>query len=200
MPDSSVPGDHPTDEAFAAYLDQVLSPSERAEVNAHVGDCEYCRSRLVLASRALQSAPVLRRRMYPLAAGVLAAAGLAGVLLLSRSAAHPDPNSPAMRTTEETSPPPLRTLAPAGTASITPARLRFVWAALAPDAIYQLTLSAADGRVLWTTRTGDTVITPPVAALHQLTPGQSYFWRVDALLSSLQSITSGDQRFQVAAP
>src|SRR4051812_30717173 len=103
MPHSSA-ADHPTDETMAAYLDSALSPGERAKVESHLSDCEYCRSRVALASQVLETAPPLRtrRRVFPVAAGLLAAAGLAGVLLLSRSAVAPPSSSP-VRAAEETS-------------------------------------------------------------------------------------------------
>jgi hypothetical protein len=198
MPHSSS-ADHPTDEAVAAYLEAALSPGERAQVEAHLGDCEYCRSRLVLASQVLETAPPSRtqRRVFPLAAGLLAAAGLAGVLLLSRSAVE-QPSSSPVRAAEEMSLPPVRTLGPTRGTAVDAGRLRFVWRSISSDVLYQVTLSAADGQVLWTGRTSDTVATPPPATLQQLESGQSYFWRVDALLANLQSVTSGDQRFEVS--
>jgi hypothetical protein len=134
------------------------------------------------------------------AAGLLAAAGLAGVLLLSRTSVQPQSSSPQIRAAEETSLPPLRTLGPLRGTAVDPGNLRFIWASISPDVLYQVTLSAADGRVLWTERTSDTVITPPATALGGLQAGQPYFWRVDALLANLQSVTSGDQRFEVAPP
>ena len=201
MADSSVPSSHPTDESVAAYIDAVLSPPERAQLDAHLGDCEYCRSRLVLASRALQTAPIpgRSRRFLPIAATLLAA-GIAGVLLLSRSAVERTPGPGTERAAEEVALPPLHTVQPARGAAVGLEGLRLVWASLSPDALYQVTLSEADGRVLWTERTSDTVATPPPETLRRLTSGQTYFWRVDALFSNLQSVTSGDQQFQVAAP
>jgi|tagenome__1003787_1003787.scaffolds.fasta_scaffold20807479_2 hypothetical protein len=202
MPDSSTPTDHPTNETLAAYIEAVLSSADRDQVNAHLDECEYCRSRLVLASHALETAPAPRprRNLVPLAAGLLAAAGLAGVLLLSRSAVQPEPAAPPVRAAEETSLPPLSIAEPLPGASVDPGRLRFVWGPVSPDVLYQVTLSAADGRVLWTDRISDTVGVPPAAILRALQPGRLYFWRVDALLANLQSVTSGDQRFQVASP
>lgn len=201
MAGSPVPSAHPTDESVAAYIDAVLSPSERAQLDAHLGDCEYCRSRLVLASRALQSAPVPRRfrRLLPIAATLLAA-GIAGVLLLSRSAVERSSSPDLERAAEEVSLPPLHTLQPARGAAVVPADVRFVWSRLSPDALYQVTLSEADGRVLWTERTSDTAALPPIETVRRLKPGEAYFWRVDALFSNLQSVTSGDQQFQVTAP
>jgi hypothetical protein len=202
MPDSSTPADHPTDETLAAYIEAVLSSADRSWVNAHLGECEYCRSRLVLASHALETAPAprARRPLVPLAAGLLAAAGLAGVLLLSRSVVQPEPAAPPVRGAEETRLPPLSIVEPLRGASVNPRRLRFVWGSVSSDVLYQVTLSAADGRVLWTDRISDTVVAPPAAILRALQPSQLYFWRVDALLPNLQSVTSGDQRFQVAEP
>jgi hypothetical protein len=81
---------------------------------------------------------------------------------------------------------------------VDPATLRFIWSSQEANALYQLTLSASDGKMLWTTRTSDTIATPPADILKKLQPGQQYFWRVDALLTSLRSVTSSDQRFQVS--
>lgn len=200
MAGSSVPSAHPTDESVAAYIDAVLSPPERAQLDAHLGDCEYCRSRLVLASQVLQTAPLSRRsrRLLPIAATLLAA-GIAGVLL-SRSAVERSAAPNSERAAEEVALPPLHTLQPARGAAVDLDGLRLVWASLSPDALYQVTLSEADGRVLWTERTSDTVATPPPETLPRLKAGQTYFWRVDALFSNLQSVTSGDQQFQVTAP
>jgi hypothetical protein len=52
--------------------------------------------------------------------------------------------------------------------------------------------------MLWTTRTSDTIAAPPADVLQELQTGQQYFWRVDALLTSLRSVTSSDQRFRVS--
>lgn len=201
MPDNPAPPTHPTDESVAAYIDAVLSPVERGRVDAHLSDCEYCRSRLLLASRTLQTAPAPRRArpLFPLAAGLLAA-GLAGVLLLSRSSGEPAATPDTLRATEETSLPALRPLGPHRGSTVPRDDLRFVWAPVSPDVLYQVTVSAADGRVLWTGRTTDTIATLPGTTLGEIEPGEAYFWRVDALLSNLQSVTSGDQQFRVSAP
>jgi Putative zinc-finger len=197
MTESSDPT-HPTDETVAAYLEGVATQAERASLEKHLDDCEYCRARLVLAGHALDSAPRARSQMRwkPIVAAALAAS-LAGVLLLSRSAPEASP-SPVRGSSQEVAQPAVRILAPLRGTTVAAATLRFVWSTQEPDALYQVTLSAADGRMLWTSRTADTAAAPPAEVLRDMQPGQPYFWRVDALLSNLRSLTSSDQRFQVS--
>jgi hypothetical protein len=200
MADSSSPT-HPTDETVAAYLEAVLPASDRTVLEAHLGDCEYCRARLVLASRTLESSPRLRseqRRRPLIIAALAAAAALAGVLLLPRPVIRPAVEPAEVRGAEQVTAPAVRIVGPLRGATIDANKLRFVWAPTGPDALYQVTVSAADGRMLWTERTSDTIAAPPGEILRQLKPGQRYFWRVDALLSTLRSATSADQPFQVS--
>jgi putative zinc finger protein len=197
----SAPG-HPADETVAAYLESTLSASDRALLESHLGDCEYCRARLVLAGRALETAPrplSEARRRRSMLVGLAAAASLAGILLLSRSAAVPTSQPSDLRATDqEVSLPALRVIGPLRGDTVDAEALRFRWSGMGSDALYQVTLSASDGRMLWTERTADTIAAPPAEILRQLQTGQPYFWRVDALLSTLRSVTSGDQPFQVS--
>lgn len=199
MTDSSSPT-HPTDETVAAYLEGLLPPPDRTVLETHLGACEYCRARVVLASRALETAPSRRFpvRRRPMLVALLAAASLAGVLLLSRSAAGPVARSEIRAAEQEAVVPAVRIVGPRRGTTVEPATLRFIWSALAPDALYQVTVSAADGRMIWSARTADTIAAPPREVLRQLQPGRHYFWRVDALLSNLRSVTSADQPFQVS--
>jgi hypothetical protein len=196
------PPSHPTDETVAAYLESVLPASDRALLERHLGECEYCRARLALAGHALETAPrplseVRRRRN--LLVGLAAAASIAGVLLLSRLPAAPTSEPSELRAAgQEMSSPALRLIGPLRGDTVVPGELRFQWSGVGSDALYQVTLSASDGRILWTERTADTIAVPPGEILPRLQAGQPYFWRVDALLSTLRSVTSGDQPFQVA--
>jgi hypothetical protein len=197
MTDSFTPP-HPTDESVAAYLEGVAHEAERASLENHLGDCEYCRARLVLAGRALVTAPHPRAqvRWRPLVAAALAAS-LAGVLLLSRSAPQVTPST-VRGSSQELAQPAVRILAPLRGTTVDAATLRFIWSPQEPNALYQVTLSAADGKMLWTSLSSDTSAAPPKQILRQLEPGRPYFWRVDAILTNLRSVTSSDQRFQVS--
>ncbi|HEX6432812.1 MAG TPA: hypothetical protein VFZ87_01150, partial [Gemmatimonadales bacterium] len=127
------------------------------------------------------------------------AASIAGVLLLSRQSPT-GPPSELRGAEQEVTQPALRVVGPLRGSSVNPATLRFIWLSLEPNALYQVTLSAKDGKMLWTERTADTVAAPPDDVRRQLERGQQYFWRVDALLTNLRSVTSSDQRFQVSPP
>lgn len=199
MTDSST-ASHPSDETVAAYLEGVIPRAERASLETHIGACEYCRARLALADRALETAPRRRAPIYwrPMVAAALAAS-LAGVILLSRSVPPVTP-SETRGAEQEVAQPSVRIVGPLPGATVEPAALRFIWSPLEPDALYQVTISAGDGKMLWTARTADTVATPPADVRHRMQPGQSYFWRVDALLTNLRSVTSSDQRFSVSPP
>jgi Putative zinc-finger len=201
MIDSSSP-DHPTDETVAAYLESVLPASERALLETHLRGCEYCRARLMLAGRALHTAPRTlsgARRLRRTMVGLAAAASVAGILLLSRPAERPVAEPSEIRAAElEADAPALRTIGPRRSATVDGDTLHLIWASLGPDVLYQVTVSAVDGKMLWTERTTDTIAAPSGEMLQQLRPGQRYFWRVDALLPTLRSVTSGDQPFQVS--
>jgi hypothetical protein len=201
--DSSPVTTHPADEDLAAYLDGILSTADRVRLEGHLSGCEYCRSRVALAVHALKGAQHGRRfsRWARVAlAAVAAAAALSGVLLLTRRAVRTAPPIEVRAPEPEAGTPALRIVQPSRGSTVAPSELRFVWRSLGSDVLYQVTVSAVDGRTLWNARTSDTVNVPPPEAVRRLEPGQNYFWRVDALLSNLRSVTSGDQRFEVSAP
>ena len=195
---------HPSDEDVAAYLERALSASTRASVQAHLADCEHCRDRLMLASEILRTAPAAERRpgrVPPGLAAVAAAAVLAGVLLLPRSTSREAVQPAEFRApAQELETRQLPIHAPARDGRVRPDTLHLTWSRAGEDATYQVTLSAADGGVLWSERVTDTNVTPPPAVTAQLRSGERYFWRVDALLPDLRAITTGEQPFQVADP
>ena len=195
---------HPSDEDVAAYLDRVLSPSGRAAVQAHLADCEECRDRLMLASEIRRTAPTVERRPRWLPLGLSAAAVaaiVASVLLLPKPAAREAVEPAEFRApAQELEARLLRAHAPARNATLRADTLRLTWSAAGDDATYQVTLSAADGRMLWSGRVTDTSVTLPPEITDQLRSGQRYFWRVDALLPELRAMTTGEQPFQVSEP
>jgi hypothetical protein len=201
MSDPPPPLPHPGDEEVAAYLEGTLASAERTPLETHLANCEYCRARLVLAGGALGSAPRPRsqtRALWGVLTGLAAAAAVAGVVLVWRPTTRTERPAEVRAPEQEATGPQLRVVAPVGGATVPTAELRFTWLGLGSDVLYQVTLSAADGRTLWSTRTSDTTASPPPETLRELVAGQHYFWRVDALFPSLRSVTSGDRRFEIS--
>ena len=135
--------------------------------------------------------------------GGLAAAGLAG-LILARPGTAPDPVAapsaqPAIREGAQDHSG-VQVVAPPPGARTAAGALRFTWRAPRAAEMYEVSLSAADGTTLWSTRLPDTTVDVPGEVVRLLKPGARYFWRVDALLSDLRSVTSDEQSFEVAAP
>jgi hypothetical protein len=195
---------HPSDEEVAAYLERVLSASRRASLQAHLADCDHCRDRLMVASEIQRTVPAARRpvRWRPLGlAAAAVAAVLTGILLLPRFAAREAGNTAEFRApAQEMEARELPTHAPARNAVVHPETLRLTWSGAGKDATYHVTLSAADGEVLWSGKVTDTSVALPAMATTRLRSGQRYFWRVDALLPDLRAITTGEQSFRVSEP
>jgi anti-sigma factor RsiW len=195
----SDPASHPPDGEIAAYIEGVLPADDRVGFEAHFADCEYCRSRLILARELVATAPRLRRRnlLFP-ASLIAAAATIAGLLLLPGRAADPldraEFRAGALNEVQR-----IQLLQPPRGGTLRKESPLLIWAAIEKDALYQITLSTAAGSVLWTERMADTVATVPAATVSRLRPGERYFWRVDALLPNLRSVTTGDQPFLVTS-
>lgn len=193
--------EHPPSEAVAAFLDGGLPPRERAELAAHLDECPECRHETVQAARLIRPVPapplrppaVWRRRAW---AGFAAAAAAAGVLLLSPGPA-PVPEALEVRGLET---PLLRAETPADGAVLRTPAATFVWSSAGEGVLYRFTLSDETGRVLWTTQLRGTRIALPADAVHTMRPGAVHFWRVDALLPDLHSMSTGDRRIVAGAP
>jgi hypothetical protein len=190
---------HPSDGDVAAYLEAVLPDQERATLETHVSDCEYCQARLALAGEAVATAPRTHRRrlLYP-AALLATAAGVAALLLLPARSVERPAQSEFRATSESTAAQRLHIIHPSRGGLILTNAPQLIWSGLGTDALYQITVSTADGAVLWSERTGDTTATLPPRIVGGLQNGNRYFWRVDGLLPNLQSVSTGDQPFSVA--
>lgn len=189
---------HPSDGDVAAYLEAVLSDRDRVALEAHAADCEYCQARLALAGETVATAPgTTRRLLYP-AALIAAAAGLAALMLVPGRTVEQPVQSEFRTTIEGPAAQQLRTIHPSRGGLIQAQTPELIWSGLGTDALYQITLSTADGSVLWSERTSDTTATLPAAVVGRLRNDGRYFWRVDGLLPNLQSETTGDQPFSVA--
>lgn len=185
---------HLTAEDLAVYIDNPRVAEGAARVEAHLAFCAGCRSDLIV-TRALL-AP--RRGAWPVM--LLAAAGVAAVLVLGtpslrtviRGPSTPDPE----RARPTPSSAPIAALAPADEALVPRDRLRFAWQSSGAEAQYRLTLTDSTGGPVWKTESADTTVVPLPGPV--LTPGTAYFWFVDALLPDGRTRTSGTHRFTIA--
>lgn len=166
---------------IADFAEGRLTPEARAPVVTHLLTCAHCRS-VVKAAGGLVAeggvataalAPPARWRRWSLPVSLAAAAAL--VLLLWPQSTDDAESTPGLREPTVTS-----TVAPvpiAPRASV--ARVdRLVWSSVPGAERYRLRLYDGEGSVLWTVETADTSVGLPDSV--RLTPGVSYFWRVEA--------------------
>jgi len=170
-----------TDVEMAAYLDRRLSAGDRERAEAHLADCAECREEMVQGRGLLRRAG--RPRRIVVGAGLLAAA--ASLFLFLRS-----PVVDPFRGGE--TPPALTAYGPTG--EVSPAALRFVWAAAPGATGYRLTISGGNGVPLWSGSVTDTVFALPDSVT--LGADQRYVWIVDALLSDGATRTTGLHEFR----
>ena len=195
-----IPPAHLPSEEVAAYLDRTLPHAERLRMEAHLAECELCRSEVVAVSRLLRGEPPRQRRW--IAMGVTAAAS-AAVLVLTvvprgprRAPPINDPVSGAVRGTQPEGTPAILAVTPVEGSTVDPGRVAFIWRRDDPGATYQLTLTDESGAVRWSGRTSDTTIALPSDV--PLERGRGYFWYVDALRADGRSATTGVRRFTTA--
>ena len=186
--------DHLSSEELGAYLSNTMSETERPAVERHLVNCADCRADLIETQRATSTAPATKRswqgRFYAL--GIAAAAVIA-------FAVWPRGDSKVESGPVERN----RTVAPnTAVVIVSPqqdgvfsAQRTFVWRRN-DDASYNITLTDASGRTLWSQSTADTTAALPSAVV--LSRGQQYFWYVDALKSDGRSVTSGINSFHVS--
>ena len=155
----------------AAYVDGVLPPPERSRVEAHLADCDACRTELVAVARLPRAR---RRRHWYVPLGLAAAAALL-VFVWPRSAEKVPMSPPNYREPVVTTTVAPLIIAPRGA---TTAPRRLVWTSVPHADRYRMTLFDATGAVLWESQTSDTTATIP--AMIGLRPGASYLWQVAA--------------------
>jgi anti-sigma factor RsiW len=175
---------HLSPEALAGYLDADLSGEEQMQVELHLASCPVCREELA----EVRQIQLRHRRRWELV--LVPAAAAAAVLLaitLPREATRPSdirarPNPEA----------PLGVVSPMPSAVAAPGPITFTWRSAGPGASYTLTVQAADGRVIWTSSTPDTVAVLPDSVT--FSPGLTWFWMVDALLPDGRPRSTGIKR------
>jgi len=176
----------------AAYLDRALAPSERARVEAHLADCDACRTEVVDLARLVRGRPNPRRWYLPV--GAVAAAAAVFLLLLPRPKPEllepPDYREPVITTT-------VAPVAIAPRGAITTAE-RLVWSSVPHADRYRVAVFDDTGRVLWETQTSDTVTVLPDRI--RFVTGAPYHWKVQAQTSWNRWVSSDLVEFSIGAP
>jgi Putative zinc-finger len=175
---------HLSPEALAGYLDRDLPDEEQRRVELHLASCMECREELAEV-RGLQLSRS-RRWFLVLVPAVAAAAALLVIVLPRQGTAPSD-----VRARPDTDLP-LEIVSPASSDVVASSPVTFTWRSAEPGASYTFTLQAADGRVVWSSTTADTVAVVPDSVA--LSPGQTWFWMVDAVLADGRSRSTGLQR------
>jgi hypothetical protein len=168
------------DETLAGLADGSIDPKTRAAALPHVAGCPRCRGAVASVAQALADAAVAReiegvegtgrRRSYRIALPLAAAA----LLLLLVWPRRVDDGGPTHRD------PPADASAPVPIAPIgvVADATTLLWTAVAGADRYRVTLSDAEGRVLYDTQLADTVAALPDSIA--LISGRSYVWMVEA--------------------
>lgn len=164
---------HLTPEQTARYLDRVLTEEERAMVEAHLAVCFECRDEVVVL-RNLISVRSPRRRILRVGLALGAAAAAVVVLLVQPGrvsspgpSPHRDPSQGAATV--------LVPRTPAGPAS---RPVMLAWSPLDQAKRYRVLVFDAEGTILYRAEAADTVL--PLPDSLPLSPGQAYFWKVEA--------------------
>ena len=180
---------------IAAYVDDTLDDDARVAADRHLAVCADCRAELAEVSDLVVGLPTARRSRTwgGVVGGVLAAAGLTGVLFLSPA---PAPTA----TTERTTTPSASTLEivqPSASGQFVASEdAAIVWRAVEPRATYRVTVTDSTGATRWTAETLDTVAALPASV--RLEAGARYFLYVDAQRADGWSLQSGPRSFTTA--
>jgi hypothetical protein len=167
--------------AIADLVEGRMTPEERAPLVAHLLTCAHCRS-LVRATGALLADEAVAReiprgverpwRRWSLPLGLAAAAAV--VLFLWPGIERTD-STPGLR---DSTPTIINAPVPIAPRSSVARVDRFVWSSVPRVDRYRLRLYDAEGALLWTAETADTVLALPDSVV-LAAPGP-YFWKVEA--------------------
>jgi hypothetical protein len=203
VPASVAPDSRPgclDDFVIAAFADASLEEAERDVAVAHLAGCGRCRVAVSSVTSALTGKDMpaaiselarARRsgRFLAISAGLVGAAVVAGLLLVSSS---PIRNPVPHRDGGVSGGPEPVTISPVG-----PSRSVQVlrWQQVAGADRYRVTVFEEDGRVLFETVVADTMA--PLPETVELEPGRSYYWLVAARTDIDRWSTSSLAEFSV---
>jgi hypothetical protein len=180
-----------TDLELAAYVDRGLSTSDRTRVESHLAVCAECREQVAGTTTLVELANRPRRMTVGISAALAAAAVIAFLLINPRNAQRQLPAPDLTRAAAAATA--LTAYGPSGAAQRS--HLRFMWGSASSGASYRLTISNEGGNPLWSTSATDTSVAMPDAI--RLTPGERYYWVVDALTPDGRTISTGSREFDV---
>lgn len=183
---------------IADFVDGHLTPEARAPVVAHLLTCARCRSVVratgdLLADAALAPEAGRRAHRWRVPLGIAAAAAL--LLALWPRNGDERGSAPGLR-----EPPLTSTVAPsliAPRAAVTRVDA-LVWSSVPRVERYRLRLYDGEGSVLWTAETADTSVALPDSVV--LSPGATYFWKVDAQTEWRRWAASDLVEFRLVGP
>jgi len=168
-PAAPVADSHPSAELMAGYVDRQLPPAEQSAIEQHLLGCSQCRQEYGAVRRLVRTpVPAWGRWAGALATAALLTLVIWGSAGRSRDAVHV--REPAR---DAASVPRLQE--PRGT--VLTAR-RLIWQPVPNALSYRLTVFDSVGRAVFESETPDTVEIVPDSV--RFTPGQSYFWKVEA--------------------
>jgi hypothetical protein len=185
--------DHPSSEDLAAYVNGTLAGGGRDNLEEHLVKCRECRHDVTTARRLLRQQRSPNRRLW-LVPAVAAAALVLVVLprlgpLSSREEAVRSGEGAGSSDVAAT----IKVVAPSNGSTIESRSVVFTWNSEPGQPRYDLSLTDAEGRELWSAQTTDTTLTLPNTV--SLDRGRTYFWTVDALTVDGRSLTTRAQRF-----
>ena len=190
--------DEKTGQLIGSYELGLLSEQERKSFEAHVLKCDHCFQDLYRTS------PVVSAMKTGGAATVLAGAGhrrwrawslmvgaAAVVLLLVYVGGTFGPEEPQerLRGTEQGS---VVVFAPIGEVPV-PAELD--WKIVPPAVSYRVTIQTPAGEAIWEATVQPPPVTLPESVRALLKPGESYFWKVEAIGEDGQNWSSPQTKF-----
>jgi hypothetical protein len=188
---------HIREDVFAAYLDKSLSPTARASVDQHLGECAACRDELVSLTEIARSIGRPRRTLRFGAAAAAIAAVLLIAVVLPRQASRPSSaDGERLRETSSNASRRIDAVSPTDSAVLAMDSVRFIWHRDSTDAGYRLVVSDDAGNVAWTLDTPDTSVALPTSI--RLKRDRVYFWYVDAIGREGTTRATGLRQFRVA--
>ncbi len=184
---------HLTPEQIAAYTARALSNADLSTVERHLLVCESCRDELVDAGRFTKRWPFRFRYsvVLPAAAAAVILIGVTAVITGEDAAQRPSANVLRSETAEGMAT--FEIIEPEDGAVVPVSGVVFRWRAEEPEPHYRIHVLNQTGELVWETASSDTSVQLPGEIV--LTPGESYFWYVDALLRGVRSSTTGVREF-----
>jgi hypothetical protein len=183
-------------EEMAAYIDDRLTPDERASVEERLARSPALRKELVAAARIVSTVEAARERRpiswKPTTMLVTAAAAAILLVAIPRFMDFRTPPVAAERRAEAEDGGHVQLVTPPDASVVSPTSVAFSWHPQG-DASYRITVADGTGATVWTTLTSDTTVTLPPAIVLQ--PASHYYWYVDASRADGSSVTSGSQSF-----